>query len=458
MLKLRLLEVNLDYYKDKLPREWYDTILSYDPTSQKKYSSWLLNTFLRDEGDEKLLNVYDGWASSLSKYLALFDKYKSKNIIPAPYNDINSFKRVDGFLNYMLSKVDDFEELLQMKVKSKGKDIKVIYKDDDHLVLIPLTYEASVKYGTGASWCTATASNDYHCKSYMNDGTLYIHRFLNNGSFEKEAYQLYIPSTPGANNHPRVECNDQTNQEVPDLEDTFFDGLPEDIVEEFKTKIEEAGGYNQSFMINNYEQYEINKDMVKAEITYFLMKNDGDEWIDAEDGYDIDARCVFTLQPIGKGIPVRDILVEEITYNSEFNIKGGRGILVRYMSNKNLEEAYFKAVDEWQNGRRQIDEKRVCEYNDIKDAVKEVLQPYSSETGYDYLVINRNDIESDMDDILDGEFTEVYGEGDNYKRQVEGLGEKYTIFFNKDYDTEPDNNWTTNPMQRRRDKQKDLDL
>lgn len=55
--------------------------------------------------------------------------------------------------------------------KLQNQNIK-LYEDNEWLVLIPLTYECSVKYGYGTKWCTASEDTDQHFSNYTGDGVL----------------------------------------------------------------------------------------------------------------------------------------------------------------------------------------------------------------------------------------------------------------------------------------------
>ena len=47
-----------------------------------------------------------------------------------------------------------------------------IHRDDKWLVLKPLTFEASLKYGGNTKWCTSSKKNPLHFYEYSNEGIL----------------------------------------------------------------------------------------------------------------------------------------------------------------------------------------------------------------------------------------------------------------------------------------------
>lgn len=81
-------------------------------------------------------------------------------------NDLHSYKTFDEIEN----DVSDAEE--KIRLKELEKQIKKIYEDDEWLILIPLTYESSVKYGYNTKWCTASESTSIQYNSYTRDGVL----------------------------------------------------------------------------------------------------------------------------------------------------------------------------------------------------------------------------------------------------------------------------------------------
>tara|TARA_R110002051_G_scaffold246323_6_gene305933 strand:- start:2124 stop:3077 length:954 start_codon:yes stop_codon:yes gene_type:complete len=76
-----------------------------------------------------------------------------------------------------------FAELKLKKVDLK-KEITVLYKDDEWLILKPLSYEASKAYGAGTKWCTSSREDDVPFYNYSNDGiVLYVIKLGTNKKF-----------------------------------------------------------------------------------------------------------------------------------------------------------------------------------------------------------------------------------------------------------------------------------
>ena len=90
------------------------------------------------------------------------------------YNERGLIKQND------ISRYNSFEELHNAKSiadmaaqeKELEKQIKVVHSDDTWLVLRPLTYEASKKYGSNTKWCTTQENNSEYYTKYTKKGVL----------------------------------------------------------------------------------------------------------------------------------------------------------------------------------------------------------------------------------------------------------------------------------------------
>lgn len=101
-------------------------------------------------------------------------------------NDLHSYKTFDEVEN----SVSDAEE--KIRIRELEKQINKIYEDEEWLLLIPLTYEASVKYGYNTKWCTASETTSQQYNSYTKDGILiYI---IHKGVEKIAVYKKYYDS------------------------------------------------------------------------------------------------------------------------------------------------------------------------------------------------------------------------------------------------------------------------
>ena len=90
------------------------------------------------------------------------------------YNERGLIKQND------VSKYSSFEELhnslslaeMIVQTKEMEKQIKIVAEDENWLILRPLTFEASKKYGSNTKWCTTTENNPEYFNKYSKRGVL----------------------------------------------------------------------------------------------------------------------------------------------------------------------------------------------------------------------------------------------------------------------------------------------
>lgn len=93
-----------------------------------------------------------------------FCEYNERGLIDQ--NDLTTYKSFDDLMSQL--------NLAEMKVDAKqleGEIVKV-YEDDEWLLLRPLTYSASKKYGSNTKWCTTQESNSEYFIKYSSKGVL----------------------------------------------------------------------------------------------------------------------------------------------------------------------------------------------------------------------------------------------------------------------------------------------
>ena len=98
-------------------------------------------------------------------------------------NDLQNYKTID--------ELQDAISLAQLKLvdKEMASQIIRVFEDDNWIVLRPLTFAASCKYGAATKWCTPATSEPQHFHRYWSRGCLiYI---LNKQTGYKVATQKY---------------------------------------------------------------------------------------------------------------------------------------------------------------------------------------------------------------------------------------------------------------------------
>jgi hypothetical protein len=93
-----------------------------------------------------------------------FCDYNEKNMIPN--NDLTKYKSFTDIKNSV-----DLAEI-KMAEKEMEKSIKSIHRDDEWIVLRPLTYQSSKKYGWNTKWCTSSEDTNDQFINYSRRGIL----------------------------------------------------------------------------------------------------------------------------------------------------------------------------------------------------------------------------------------------------------------------------------------------
>jgi len=167
-------------YSEKYDEEDLDFILGISDLQDfnHKYTDWVLKHILAYADVDEMAEV----AVELVKD---FDKYQ-KNLEKKDINQYLSFEELD-------------KALFPLKVKEKERELEnqteKIYEDDNFLVLVPKTIEASCKYGSGTKWCTTVKGAD-HFQRYTsgNQGLYYIIRKKGNQTEPHYKVAVHISS------------------------------------------------------------------------------------------------------------------------------------------------------------------------------------------------------------------------------------------------------------------------
>lgn len=89
--------------------------------------------------------------------------------------DLSRYRTIDEIMNQV--------NIAEVKVQSKEmeKEVVKVYEDDTWLMLRPLTYISSKKYGSNTKWCTTSESNPEYFLKYSNRGVLIYSMNKKNG-------------------------------------------------------------------------------------------------------------------------------------------------------------------------------------------------------------------------------------------------------------------------------------
>ena len=110
----------------------------------------------------KVLNEYVGYNES--KTIEKFIELNEKNLITQ--KDLTTYKTIEE-LELQISLSD-----LKIVDKELEKQVLKLMETDEWLVLKPLSYQASVKYGSGTKWCTSSKNESDYYFRYSKRGIL----------------------------------------------------------------------------------------------------------------------------------------------------------------------------------------------------------------------------------------------------------------------------------------------
>jgi hypothetical protein len=147
--------------------------------------------------------------------------------------------------------------------KANTEGAKKLYEDSNILIVKPLTYEASCKYGSGTRWCTTMANQPSYFKQYTSgdDQALYyviLKKFDRSNKF----YKIAIHKKPGAET-----WYDATDERMTEREKEVFNlGAPK-VIETIRNDWDkEQEKYQQHifdkiFDWENYSFFDISKEL-----------------------------------------------------------------------------------------------------------------------------------------------------------------------------------------------------
>jgi hypothetical protein len=138
------------------------------------------------------------------------------------------------------------------KVDTSGT--KKIFEDKNILIVRPLTYESSCKYGAGTRWCTTMAGQPSYFESHTKDDQGLYYIILKNFNKDNKFYKIAIHITPNTET-----WYDATDERMSDREKEVFNlGAPkviETIKNDYSEYIKERGQsfFKKLFDFNNYK-------------------------------------------------------------------------------------------------------------------------------------------------------------------------------------------------------------
>lgn len=198
------------------------------------------------------LSTLVGWINT--ETINLFDQfidYNERKLIEK--NDLTTYKTFDE-ISCEISKVD-----LKLITKEMESQVFSLYSDDEWLVIKPLTYESSKKYGSNTKWCTTSAQNPEYFFRYTKNGIL-IYCINRKTGYKVAAYKDM--------KEKEISFWNQKDERI----DSFYTELPDSIISILRNEFKTCNKSNGSIIDANTRAKEMMKYYtVKEKMTTEVM-------------------------------------------------------------------------------------------------------------------------------------------------------------------------------------------
>jgi hypothetical protein len=270
------------------------------------------------------------------------NSYRIENTDIGQYNNINDIIETNRKANFKILK------------NHKEQKVHVVMEDKNWLLIKPLTFESSLKYGSSTKWCTAMKNNPDYFYRYSKRGILiYI---INKNTLVKTACFIPLDGEESSYSNPLKLYNEK------DVEsDSFVLNLDNKVMEtlmvEFNDKITnyELIKYNYPEIYKEWIEYERNESLVSendptnAEEEFAEFNGVVDEGIEEEIEND-----EFNITEPGPEPPIREYERMRITNNGRTEIGTINQIQRLHIStdgniNVNNTDYYISQINEYFN-------------------------------------------------------------------------------------------------------------
>ena len=153
----------------------FTTLRTLDPSKNYKYLPIICKYALDGVSNDNIRN-----------YIKAFDLLSDKNKIAN--KDIYSYQNFDSLKN-VIDVVD---------IKSKGEIIgkirqerEIVLDNEDYLIFIPLSNDASVKYGMGAKWCISMKNDAFFWYTLTKANILFYFVIVKNKNISDKLFKQF---------------------------------------------------------------------------------------------------------------------------------------------------------------------------------------------------------------------------------------------------------------------------
>ena len=251
-----------------------EKILDSDPTENKEYKQWLFTMFKKYDFSE-----YENELNGVKELLRTYSLGKNRLPRGNEFKNIANIKTFDDLreiVSYILENelhISKKERLKEKRAKSKiavHEEYIEIHDDPEWKIIIPLSHPQSKFWAAGATWCTASASNDMgHFENYSQDSPLYI---FHNKSNPRLNHQLFLGVKKGR------EFKNYNNEEEP-LSDFLqkYPDLAQSLMEFWSTGDailkDSLGTFLSNYLEKPVEDFSVVADLLLQGNSYLNLKD-----------------------------------------------------------------------------------------------------------------------------------------------------------------------------------------
>jgi hypothetical protein len=281
LIKHKILENNESRHKD----------LIYELQDELGFDEEYLNslTYMELSNIIHLISNYFGYSNF--KLIKEFIDLNEKKLIEN--NDLTTYKTfIELELQISLSNLKSIDNEMT-------KQVQKLYETDEWLVVKPLSYQASLKYGASTKWCTASKDNAEYYFRYSKQGILIYS--INKKTGNKVAGFKSVDE----NSEPETSFWNITDQRI----DSMESGLPSDVLDIFRNEFSNTKQTNWDILTDE----ERNRQILWLENEYNRNKKSsrGNELVEEPMNYAMEPQNeVPVTRRIRRLIPLRNTTID----------------------------------------------------------------------------------------------------------------------------------------------------
>jgi hypothetical protein len=281
LIKHKILENNESRHKD----------LIYELQDELGFDEEYLNslTYMELSNIIHLISNYFGYSNF--KLIKEFIDLNEKKLIEN--NDLTTYKTFNELeLQISLSNLKSIDNEMT-------KQVQKLYETDEWLVVKPLSYQATLKYGASTKWCTASKDNAEYYFRYSKRGILIYS--INKKTGNKVAGFKSVDE----NSEPETSFWNITDQRI----DSMESGLPSDVLDIFRNEFSNTKQTNWDILTDE----ERNRQILWLENEYNRNKKSsrGNELVEEPMNYAMEPQNeVPVTRRIRRLIPLRNTTID----------------------------------------------------------------------------------------------------------------------------------------------------